>query len=95
MGSRTRLRPLSWPCSPSPAALTLFRPTCIGHAGKTDCSKCHSAFGKFCRACLLIRYGYELEEVRQQMAEGTWLCPHCYEEEHPDDVSAAVCQLCA
>lgn len=23
--------------------------------GKTDCSRCHSATGKFCRACLLIR----------------------------------------
>jgi len=25
--------------------------------GKTECSRCHSATGKFCRACLLIRYG--------------------------------------
>jgi hypothetical protein len=23
--------------------------------GKTDCSKCHSAFGRLCRACLLVR----------------------------------------
>mmetsp|Transcript_16304 Transcript_16304/g.35256 ORF Transcript_16304/g.35256 Transcript_16304/m.35256 type:complete len:434 (-) Transcript_16304:782-2083(-) len=52
--------------------------------GKTDCSRCHSAFGRFCRACLLIRYGLELEEVRAQLEAGTWLCPHCYEEEHPD-----------
>ena len=21
------------------------------------------------------------------MKAGTWLCPHCYEEEHPDEVS--------
>eukprot|EP00877_Chromochloris_zofingiensis_P012320 jgi/Chrzof1/7341/Cz02g20090.t1 len=53
--------------------------------GKSDCSRCHSATGKFCRACLLIRYGQELQDVRKQMAEGAWLCPHCYEEEHPDE----------
>jgi hypothetical protein len=29
--------------------------------GKTDCSRCHSAYGKFCRACLLIRYGQNLD----------------------------------
>eukprot|EP00798_Chlamydomonas_sp_ICE-L_P029546 gene29546-5895_t len=52
--------------------------------GKTDCSRCHAAFGRFCRACLLIRYGSEMECVRKQMADGTWLCPHCYEEENPD-----------
>jgi hypothetical protein len=26
-----------------------------------------------------------LQEVREQMAAGTWLCPHCYEEEHPEE----------
>ena len=56
-------------------------------AGKTECARCHSAFGRFCRACLLIRYGSELECVRKQMADGTWLCPHCYEEENPNAVS--------
>jgi hypothetical protein len=29
--------------------------------GKSDCSRCHSALGRFCRACLLIRYGMTLE----------------------------------
>ena len=53
--------------------------------GKSDCSRCHSATGRFCRACLLIRYGGQLEEVREEMAKGTWLCPHCYEDEHPKD----------
>eukprot|EP00775_Hariotina_reticulata_P003629 gene3629-3891_t len=53
--------------------------------GKSDCSRCHSATGRFCRACLLIRYGQTLEAVREEMASGTWLCPHCYEDEHPDE----------
>eukprot|EP00250_Pteridium_aquilinum_P011808 c20318_g2_i1 orf=50-1231(-) len=46
--------------------------------GKTDCSKCHSSTGVFCRACLKIRYGEEIEHVREK---GDWLCPHCSEEE--------------
>eukprot|EP00955_Chlamydomonas_euryale_P051437 354869-Chlamydomonas_euryale.AAC.1 len=53
--------------------------------GKTECSKCGTACGTFCRACLLIRYGQVLEDVREQMAAGTWLCPHCFEDEHPED----------
>ena len=53
--------------------------------GKSDCSRCHSATGMFCRACLLIRYGLELEDVREKMAKGEWLCPHCYEEDHPNE----------
>jgi hypothetical protein len=56
------------------------------HAGKTKCSRCMGSTGFYCRACLLVRYGRELEEVRTEMAAGTWLCPHCYEEEHPDEV---------
>ena len=56
------------------------------HAGKSECSRCQSATGRFCRACLLVRYGAELEAVRAEMAAGTWLCPHCYEEDHPDEV---------
>ena len=39
----------------------------------------------FCRACLLIRYGLDLEDVREKMAKGEWLCPHCYEEDHPNE----------
>ena len=35
---------------------------------------------------LLDRYGGNLEEVREQMKAGTWLCPHCYEDEHPEEV---------
>ena len=53
-------------------------------AGKSECSRCHSAQGRFCRACLLVRYGLKLEDVLA--AADTWLCPHCYEEDHPDEV---------
>ncbi|KAG8639847.1 cell division cycle-associated protein 7 isoform X1 [Manihot esculenta] len=45
--------------------------------GKTDCSVCHSTNGVFCRACLKVRYGEEMEEVRENKA---WMCPHCIEE---------------
>lgn len=44
--------------------------------GKTDCSVCHSALGVFCRACLKVRYGEEMEEVRENK---DWMCPHCVE----------------
>ena len=54
--------------------------------GKSECTRCEAACGRFCRACLLVRYGLQLEAVREQMAAGHWLCPHCYEEEHPDEV---------
>ncbi|GBF91148.1 hypothetical protein Rsub_04817 [Raphidocelis subcapitata] len=53
--------------------------------GKTDCSKCHGPTGRFCRACLLLRYGQTLEDARAAMAKGEWLCPHCHEKEHPQD----------
>ena len=55
-------------------------------AGKSECSRCKSACGRFCRACLLVRYGLQLEAVREQMVAGAWLCPHCYEEDHPEEV---------
>eukprot|EP00249_Psilotum_nudum_P001700 c14335_g1_i1 orf=748-1053(-) len=45
--------------------------------GKTDCSNCHSSSGVFCRACLKIRYGEDIENVRDNKK---WLCPHCSEE---------------
>ncbi|EYU24509.1 hypothetical protein ABFS82_04G117800 [Erythranthe guttata] len=45
--------------------------------GKTDCSVCHSTNGILCRACLKIRYGEEMEEVRSNKE---WMCPHCTEE---------------
>ncbi|GLT72401.1 hypothetical protein SLA2020_443390 [Shorea laevis] len=45
--------------------------------GKTDCSVCHSSNGVLCRACLKVRYGEELEEVRNNKG---WMCPHCIEE---------------
>lgn len=32
-----------------------------------------------------LRYGQTLEEATEKMQAGTWLCPHCYEEENPDD----------
>ncbi|KAI3499700.1 hypothetical protein L1887_35505 [Cichorium endivia] len=46
--------------------------------GKTDCSVCHSTNGVLCRACLKVRYGEEMEEVRNNKE---WKCPHCIEEE--------------
>ncbi|GJN23541.1 hypothetical protein PR202_gb11200 [Eleusine coracana subsp. coracana] len=45
--------------------------------GKTDCSSCHSSYGILCRACLKVRYGEEMEEVRKNK---NWMCPHCIEE---------------
>ncbi|GMN69537.1 hypothetical protein TIFTF001_038586 [Ficus carica] len=45
--------------------------------GKTDCSVCHSSSGVFCRACLKVRYGEEMEEV---IRNKEWMCPHCMEE---------------
>ncbi|XP_027125780.1 cell division cycle-associated protein 7-like isoform X2 [Coffea eugenioides] len=45
--------------------------------GKTDCSVCHSSNGVLCRACLKVRYGEEIEDVR---ANQEWMCPHCVEE---------------
>ncbi|WVZ60254.1 hypothetical protein U9M48_010301 [Paspalum notatum var. saurae] len=45
--------------------------------GKTECSSCHSSYGIFCRACLKVRYGEEMEEVRKNK---NWMCPHCVEE---------------
>ncbi|RVX17920.1 hypothetical protein CK203_004179 [Vitis vinifera] len=45
--------------------------------GKTDCSVCHSSNGVLCRACLKVRYGEEMDEVR---ANKNWMCPHCIEE---------------
>ncbi|EFJ43342.1 hypothetical protein VOLCADRAFT_121447 [Volvox carteri f. nagariensis] len=47
--------------------------------GKSTCSSCKSATGIFCRACLWVRYGQVLEEVRE---DPDWLCPHCYEKKH-------------
>ncbi|KAK9925720.1 hypothetical protein M0R45_022989 [Rubus argutus] len=45
--------------------------------GKTDCSVCHSTNGVLCRGCLKVRYGEEMEEVRENKE---WMCPHCIEE---------------
>ncbi|OEL19053.1 hypothetical protein BAE44_0019927 [Dichanthelium oligosanthes] len=45
--------------------------------GKTDCSSCHSSNGILCRACLKVRYGEEMGEVRKNK---NWMCPHCIEE---------------
>ena len=59
-------------------------------AGKSECTRCGSATGRFCRACLLIRYGMELGQVRQEMEAGTWLCPHCYEDDHPYEVISRI-----
>ncbi|KAH0455737.1 hypothetical protein IEQ34_015769 [Dendrobium chrysotoxum] len=45
--------------------------------GKTECSVCHSSNGILCRACLKVRYGEDMEEVRRMK---DWMCPHCIEE---------------
>ncbi|KAI5660304.1 hypothetical protein M9H77_29097 [Catharanthus roseus] len=45
--------------------------------GKTDCSVCHSSTGVFCRACLKVRYGEDIDDVRTNKQ---WMCPHCVEE---------------
>ncbi|XP_078149984.1 uncharacterized protein LOC144545268 [Carex rostrata] len=45
--------------------------------GKTECSVCHSTNGILCRACLQVRYGEEMEDVRKNKE---WMCPHCVEE---------------
>ncbi|KAK9278032.1 hypothetical protein L1049_028376 [Liquidambar formosana] len=45
--------------------------------GKTDCSVCHSSNGVLCRGCLKVRYGEEMEEVRDNKE---WMCPHCIED---------------
>ncbi|KAI3976493.1 hypothetical protein MKX01_008351 [Papaver californicum] len=44
--------------------------------GKTSCSACNSSTGVLCRACLKVRYGEELEDVRENKE---WMCPHCIE----------------
>ena len=44
--------------------------------GKTDCSICHSNTGVFCRTCLKMRYGEDIEQVRENK---NWICPHCSE----------------
>ncbi|XP_058079694.1 uncharacterized protein LOC131227882 isoform X2 [Magnolia sinica] len=46
--------------------------------GKTDCSVCHSSNGILCRACLKVRYGEEMEKVRNNKK---WMCPHCIEDQ--------------
>jgi len=50
--------------------------------GKSECSRCHGATGRFCRACLNIRYGWDLDEIKK---DPNWICPHCYEEDHPEE----------
>ncbi|GBG78794.1 hypothetical protein CBR_g28017 [Chara braunii] len=49
--------------------------------GKTECNRCRSSTGIFCRACILIRYGLSVEEVR---ANPKWICAHCTEAEGSD-----------
>jgi len=45
--------------------------------GKTECSACHSSNGVLCRACLKVRYGEDMEEVRKKT---DWMCPHCIDD---------------
>ena len=42
--------------------------------GKTDCSICHSNTGVFCRTCLKLRYGEDIEQVQENK---NWIYPHC------------------
>lgn len=58
--------------------------------GKTECSRCMSATGQFCRGCLHVRYGLNLDDVRRP--DSGWLCPHCYQKEHPMEVGGSVCR---
>jgi len=51
--------------------------------GKSDCARCHSAMGRFCRACLLIRYGQTLE-VGGWMGYSTRKLLHCRGIAHMD-----------
>jgi len=48
--------------------------------GKSECLVAHGgcgrATGRFCRQCLLVRYGEDLETV---VANVHWRCPHCAE----------------
>ncbi|KIY97168.1 hypothetical protein MNEG_10793 [Monoraphidium neglectum] len=86
---RRRLSSLSeaGPCGAAPAASPSYKHARLALPVMTHfrSSRCHGATGRFCRACLLLRYGQTIEEAREQMAAGTWLCPHCYEAEHPAD----------
>ena len=52
--------------------------------GKSECSRCRGPNGRFCRACLDVRYGASLDDVRAAIGPGGagWLCPHCVEEVH-------------
>ncbi|GBG85764.1 hypothetical protein CBR_g40493 [Chara braunii] len=59
--------------------------------GKTFCNRCKSATGIFCRACIKIRYGQTIEEVR---ADPAWLCPHCKEEEGTDPYFICNSSIC-
>lgn len=47
----------------------------------------------FCRSCLELRYGQDLDQAKAQERAGEWLCPHCYEDDHPDDVSVLAAPL--
>lgn len=66
-------------CGEADCRRCAFRDSSQECVGKTNCSRCQSATGRFCRACLSIRYGQDMSTVR---CDGEWLCPHCYEEEH-------------
>ena len=45
---------------------------------KTTCTVCHSLRGSFCGMCLQIRYGENLDEVREKVRNGIgWTCPSC------------------
>ena len=60
---------------------------CVGHS---NCSRCSSALGTFCSRCLVVRFGLSLREARA----ADWVCPTCYEEEHPDDFWLCNCSFC-
>lgn len=54
-------------------------------AGSSSCNRCRSSTGQFCSSCLRVQYGISLSELKGRPQDYSWLCPHCYEEEHSQE----------
>lgn len=68
-------------------ASRVLPPICGGSIFATNGVIVHVSHGAVDRG----RYGVTLEAVREEMKAGTWLCPHCYEDDHPDEVQLSLC----